>query len=143
MPSTNNLQIPYPEEKSTSYYNVFVAMMSAIDSLFSSLMDERRLILANPVSDFSLALGTNTFTWSNPIQIIVPTTGVVATVAVGGIVLEEGETLYVNIPHPLLASAAITVGKASSVSFSRTKFPLCSRLNGIVCFYNGLRVIGA
>jgi hypothetical protein len=118
-------------------------MITQIDSILFSNYDEKRVILMNAASNFALVLGSNTFTWGSSIELAMTSSGVMATVAAGGIVVAEGETVYVLLPHPMIASASVSIAKATALGSDRSKFPLCVRRNNKLYFFNGIVITGS
>ena len=136
---TPKVGLPFPSENKDHYFLEIESNQLAIDSaLFAAREDRNLVFLSEGIFTFSAISGL--LTWSQAINILVPTTGRLLVIAAGSVSLQNGDVAYVNLVRGSTIGATLSVVRAAAVPSSDAAFMLAFRFGTKVYFNNG-RVI--
>jgi len=143
MTTTPKLQIEYPQDWQEDWYDAFEAMMTTLDARLYAQHEQAQTLMRGGGTR-ALAISGDTFSWSAAFEFLVATTGRIYTVPAGGITLVAGDSLYVEIPHPLSTNVANgAMHKAATLNTDINRFLVGIRRNNSVYMRDGTTVVGA
>jgi hypothetical protein len=139
MPSTPFTGIPYPAQDQDPWYDSFVSMVTAMDSVFSATRDDRQTIFwGGGTITFNTGSNPN-LTWSGAFNIMTGS-GFLQTINAGSIDVPDGWVVYVNLVRHPTSSKTLTVNVSSSAIPSDTFLVLGVRSGNNFFFRNGVAI---
>lgn len=108
--SSARLGWPLPNPNEDPYYDAFLALINAIDtSVYGPAREDRNLVL---MSEATVAFGSDTLTWSAPIELLCAPQGTLWRLPAGSTGLSDGQMLYVLLPRAPTGTVQVTARTA-------------------------------
>lgn len=138
MPNTPRMKWPIPRENLDPWYQGLLDMSNAMDASAFAAREDRNIIgMGGGLFNFTLLSGL--VSWADTVELLSAPTGFVWKLLAGDISLDEGEILYVVLPHFPTDNTTVTPVKASNLSVvdGDSAFVLAIRRNSKIYWRNG------
>jgi hypothetical protein len=96
MPSSPKMNWPFPSENEAPWYEAFEDMVRSQDAAGFASREDRNLVITGGAY-IGWDLGTSTLSWSEPILVSSPVTGVTVSIPASSFVLARGDMVFVNL----------------------------------------------
>jgi hypothetical protein len=114
MPTSPRMGWPYPEENQDPFWDAFVAFVAAQDASVFALKEDRDLLIMNG-GTVSFTASSGLLSWSLPIELNSAVTGFKWTLPAGSVNLNDGDYLYVTLPHNPTTNLNVASGSGSTL----------------------------
>lgn len=134
---TDRIKLPYPTERSKSWYATYVQFVQQLDAaLFASREDRNIFLLGGGTLTWNAS--TSTLTWSAAIQIVSPHIGSIGSLASGSLVITAGRFASVELTRYADANYSLTATAVTTLEASDNILGLLYRSGNTLVWRNGL-----
>lgn len=140
MPNSVRLMFPYPSKDQDPWFPTFEDMVIAIDQFGYANREDRNIVLGGG-GDFSWDAGTGTLSWSDTLEFYSTISGFRLDLPAGSIVLQDGESLYVDLVRFPITNGTLTAEKAFTVPNTNDAYVISVRRDAEVFFTTGTKLI--
>lgn len=128
----------YPSRDDDPWYDSFSDFVNASDGSAFASREDRSLIWSGG-GTLSWTLSSETFAWTNTINIYSPMSGKLIQVAAGSVVgWADGEIVYVDVTRLALTNTTKTLQKATSLPSTDDAVALAVRIGNLIFFRTGI-----
>jgi hypothetical protein len=141
MATSSRMGWPYPEENQDPFWDAFVAFVAAQDaSVFALKEDRDLLIMAGGTVSFVASSGL--LSWSQAIEMNSAVTGFKWTLPAGSVNLNDGDYLYVTLPHNPTTNLNVAAGSGPTLPQADIDNPIVMGLrNGDRIYFRDGKVL--
>lgn len=137
MAISSRLSWPYPDLNEDPFYPKFVAMVTAQDATGYANREDRSILFTKG-GLFSWNSGTNSLTWSAPIQAMSTISGYHLDIPAGSATLLDGQSLYTVLTRAPVSNGALTSVIAGQIPNTDDAILLAVRNGNTLYFRNGV-----
>jgi len=128
------LRWPYPEPNQQVWFDVFEAMVGAMDSSGYASREDRHIIV---MGGGYFLLDSDILSWTEDVELLAAITGTKWIIPAGSINLADGEMTYLNLDRAPVTNSTLTLQKGIKVPSTDSALFFCIRVGDIVYFRNG------
>lgn len=126
---------PYPSENEQPWFEIFEDFIRALDASAYAGREDRNLIL---MGGGTVSWDGTTLSWSEPIEVLSPNTGLLAQIPAGSISPNDGQVVRGDIPRAIGINTSMALGLASFAANNNNSILFAIRRGTRVYWRNGL-----
>jgi len=134
---------PFPAKDVDPWFETFDAMVDAMDASGYAAREDRHITFAQG-GVFTFDATTNVLAWDGTLELLSPIAGFRNDVPANsptGVIIREGEALYVNVVRNPVSNVSLTTFVAPTVPNTDDAMIVCIRRNNACYFRNGARIV--
>lgn len=132
---------PYPEENQDPFWDAFVAFVAAQDASVFALREDRDFLIMKG-GTVSFVASSGLLTWSQAIEMNSAVTGFKWTLPAGSLNLNDGDYIYVTLPHNPTTNLNVVAGAGPTLPKSDIDNPIVIGLrNGDRIYFRDGKVL--
>ena len=139
MPSSPKMNWPFPSENAAPWYEAFEDMVRSQDAAGFAAREDRNLVITGGAY-IGWDLGTSTLSWSEPILVSSPVTGVTVSIQESSFVLARGDMVFVNLVRAPVQPATLVPEVTQQLPTSDSMYLIAVRIVDEVHFRNDQRL---
>lgn len=139
MANSTKMNWPVPSENEAPWYRAFEDMVRAQDAASFASREDRNLVITGGAY-IGWDLGTSTLSWSEPILISSPVTGVTVSIPASSFVMDRGDMVFVNLVRAPIQPATLMPEIAQQLPASDSLFLIAVRIDDLIYFRNDQRM---
>lgn len=135
------LGIPYPSDRGRSWYEDFVAFVTAVDAALFAALGLPHLLRSGG-GTLSWNAGTGVLSWDEAFVFSMPTTGFQWTLPAGSVTIPDGSFVVFAVTHGVTANVSVTAVVTTTITDHTSAVALCRRLGTTILFHGGHLIVG-
>lgn len=136
MPLTPRAKLPYPDQNRDPWFDIFVQLVQRLDAAVFATWEDRNIIVMGG-GVFTWNAGTNTLTWTAPIEVTSSVVGFLWTIEAGSLTIADGQFAYFQAVRSPTSSTTLILQTGSKVPNTSTQEPTDSIL---ICVRRGTQL---